>query len=526
MLRQKFNIFPPAQQLRLAFGCSKTTYAEYAFALGELPAVRFVFRTVLCSNMPGETAIRENCQNTHELQVNVKHAMSSIRFGLLGFMLMLPVGCGWIHPHHQATISTQAFIPKSAPPVTATTKNATIRLSQHGGSAGASGQPSTVPAATQPVSPLPGHSTTVVVKSVPLSAQISPGHPLSVAALLGTVNGHPIFVQDIIRPIAAELQHEAATSRTKNFFKQRALETIYAEIHTKIGNMLLYNAARRQLSKDDRQRIKIYLQAKREKILNQYMGSVALANRELKLAGTTLDKKLYHLRRQVTIQIYLNNLTFPKMVVTRREILRYYETHLSKFTRHASINLYTISYPVIRQWPRDPHDPNHLKPIAHPTPSQIAAARRKAIAYCVNLEERLRHGASFAFLAEDNSVDPQADNGGHWPHTHRGSLTNAQIEKIAFSLKPHTMAPPVLLTNPGNPRLDMVEIIRVTKVTPHRVIPFSIAQRAIAKTLRLRLYRKLVGRYYRHLYSNSSRTAVAEMIRETARVAVALYWMK
>lgn len=439
---------------------------------------------------------------------------------------MVPLGCGWIHPHHRQTISTQAFIPKSVPGSTAATQKARTNPPLHGRLVVASGHPSTAPATTQPVRDLLGHPTAVVVKSVPLSARVSPGHPLSVAALLGTVNGHPIFVQDIIRPIAAELRHEAATSRTENFFAHRAAETIYAEIHTKIGNMLLYNAARRQLSKDDRRRIKIYVQAQREKILNQYMGSVALANRQLKLAGTTLDKKLNHLRRQVTIQIYLNNLTFPQMVVTRREILRYYKTHLAEFTRHASIDLYTISYPVVRQWPRDPHDPNHLRPIAHPTPAQIAAACRKALAYCAHLEQRLRHGASFAFLAEDNSVDPQADNGGHWPDTHRGSLTNAQIEKIAFSLKPYTMAPPVLITNSGNPRLDMVEIIRVNKVTPHRVVPFSVAQRAIAKKLRLRLYRKLVGRYYRHLYSNSSRTAVAQMIRETTHVAIALYWMK
>ena len=386
--------------------------------------------------------------------------------------------------------------------------------------------PSKAPTTTQLGGQLIGSPRRVVVKAAPLSAQVLPGQTLSVAALLGTVNGHPIFVQDILRPIAAELRHEASTSRTESFFIQRATETIYAEIHAKIGNMLLYNAARRQLSKDDRQRIKIYVQAKREKILNQYMGSVALANRELKLAGTTLDKTLYHLRRQVTIQIYLNNMTFPQMVVTRRQIYRYYKTHLAKFTRHASIDLYTISYPVIRQWPRDPHDPTHLKPIAHPTPAQLAASCRKSMAYCQHLEDRLRHGASFAFLAEDNSVDPQADNGGHWPDTHRGSLTNAKIEKIAFSLKPNTMAPPVLLTNPSDPRLDMVEIIRVTKVRPHRVIPFSVAQRAIAKSLRLQLYRKLVGRYYRRLYSNSSRTAVAQMIREATRVAVALYWMK
>ena len=264
----------------------------------------------------------------------------------------------------------------------------------------------------------------------------APGTNMAVAALLGTVNGKPLFVQDVLRPIASALKNAAAISKTKTYFQQQAEQSIARELRVKIDDMLFLAKAKRFLNKDDLKEVAAVVAAKKAKIVAQYMGSAQLANRALELQGNSLDKKLQAIRDQTIIGMYLNRTVYPKLVVTRRELWHYYMAHIAKYTQHAQVDLYTITYRVLNQWPRDPNDPTHTQPLAHPTKVQLAVARRKAIAYCNKLEDEIRHGANFALLAENNSSDPAADNGGHWPDTRRGELSNPLIEKIAFALKP------------------------------------------------------------------------------------------
>lgn len=264
--------------------------------------------------------------------------------------------------------------------------------------------------------------------------------------------------------------------------------------------------------------------SKKAKIIAQYLGSEQLADRALRMQGSSLDKKLQSIRDQTIIQMYLSRTVYPKLIITRRELWHYYQAHIAKYTRHAKVDLYTITYPVRNQWPRDPNDPTHTQPVAPPTMAQLAVAQRKAIAYCDKLESEIRHGANFATLAENNSVDPAADNGGHWPNTRRGELSNRLIENTAFSLKPNTMAPPLLIVNKANPRGDAVVIIRVGAITRHHVIPFGQAQAGIAKQLKDKLYRQFMDAYQKNMYDTASVAAMSKMVSTATQVATARYY--
>jgi hypothetical protein len=373
-----------------------------------------------------------------------------------------------------------------------------------------------------------GSNTTVMLPSqrpVIRAATTPPtGTNLAVAALLGTVNGKPLFVQDVLRPVQTQLKNAAAISKTRGFFQQQAEESIARELRLKIDDILFLAKAKRYLNKDDMREVAAVVAARKAKIIAQYMGSEQLADRALRQQGSSLDKKLHAVRNQTIIGMYLNRTVYPKLVSTRRQLWHYYQAHIAKYTQHASVDLYTITYRVINQWPRDPHDPTHTQPLAHPSKSQIAAARRKALAYCNKLESEIRHGANFALLAENNSSDPAADNGGHWPDTRRGELSNPLIEKIAFSLKPHTMAPPVLIKNKTNPRGDAVVIIRVGTATRHHVSSFGQVQAQIAQKLRQRMYSHYMREYQRGMYDNASTKAMADMVLTATEVATSLYY--
>ncbi len=425
-------------------------------------------------------------------------------------------GCTHNGSQGPTTISAAAFIrpgaplsnPRSSPP-SSKTQPLTSQLD------GAAAQNSPTPQTT--VLPVPPANIQAAVTP-------APGTNLAVAALLGTVNSKPIFVQDVLRPISKELKNAAAISKTKTYFQQQAEQSIARELNVQIDDILFLAKAKRFLDKDDMKEVAAVVAGQKAKIVAQYMGSEQLADRALQQQGSSLNQKLQAVRNQTIIGMYLNRTVYPKLISTRRELWHYYQAHIAKYTQHASVDLFTITYRVINQWPRDPTDPTHTQPVAHATKAQIAAACRKAVAYCDKLENEIRHGANFALLAENNSADSAADNGGHWPNTRRGELSNPLIEKIAFSLKPHTMAPPLLIKNKTNPRGDAVVIIRVGTVTRHHVIPFGQEQAAIAQMLRQRMYRHFMLIYQRNLYDSASVKAMTRMVSTAEQVATSLYF--
>ena len=353
---------------------------------------------------------------------------------------------------------------------------------------------------------------------------LPPGEKLSVAALLGSVDGRPIFVQTIFNMVDSDLKREAADSRNLQYFEQQAMGTLARAIRSKVDTMLLLTQARRRLTSDQKKQVAAYVRVREAKLLAQYMGSQERANRALKRQGTSLDRRLEKIRNKATLELFINHTISPRIVVTRRDMIRYYRRHISKFTRHTSVSLYTITYPIARQLPRNPDDPTHTEPIRHPTPAQLHEAQVKAMAYCLHLEDEIRHGANFAFLAEDNSHDYAAANGGHVPNVRPSELSNQKLARLIESLHAHQMAPPMLLKNPVNPARDSIIIVKVGRVVHHQVLPFDAVEAKIRLTLSNRQYQKLIRAYYHSLYGHQSVGAMEKMAKTALAVAVAKYW--
>ncbi len=457
--------------------------------------------------------------------------ISHLLFSATGLLISGLAGC----TSTVQSMHTSAFVvPQPPAKKQISTSSPTGKVPTRVSSPGSTGKtPPTVSAASGngPLTPAPSAEDAPAslgsdLSPVQVAPALPPGQKLSVAALLGSVDGRPLFVQTIFNMVNSDLTREAADSRTKGYFEHQALGTLARAIHNKVDTMLLLTEARRRLTSDQKKQIDAYVRVREAKLLAQYMGSEERANRALKRQGTTLDRRLHAIRDKATLELFINHTIYPRIVVTRRDLIRYYRHHMAQFTRHTSVSLYTITYPVIRQWPRDPNDPTHTEPIKHPTAAQLHAARQKALAYCRHLETEIQHGANFAFLAEDNSVDYAASNGGHTPNVRPGELSNPRLARLIESLHAHQMAPPLLIKNPANPRHDQVLIVKLGRVVHHRVLPFAAVEKKILHRLTQRQYQRLITSYYNRLYGGESLNALERMARTAAAVAVAKYWTR
>jgi PPIC-type PPIASE domain len=439
-------------------------------------------------------------------------------------VLLSAAGCSNVSEQPAGNISPTSFIRPNSPEIVPTTLPAAQDLANTNpvspdGNA-------TAPAAvsvTQPPMILAPDIAPESAPSIQTAPEAQTGQTLPVAALLGTVNGKPIFVSDILNPIAGQLKAAADQSRTEDYFREQVIEIIGRQMQAKIDDILMLHSAEATLTSDDLKEVDGYVAQQKAKIVAQYQGSEDQANLELIAAGSSLDQTLQGIHDEAMVELYREKNIWPKVVVTRKQIFDYYQNHLEDYTQDANADLYTITYPVIRMWPLDPNDPTHTNHITNPTPAQIQEARNKALAYCRGLEDQIRQGANFGFLAEDNSVDYQAQNGGHFPNVVPGEFSDT-IDKVIFSLPSNSMAPPLLISDDQNPRRDVVMIIKVGHVQPHAVVPFSVAQTPIIETLRDQEYNTLMNSYIQGLLSGASVSAENQMLGTAIDVAVSIYY--
>jgi hypothetical protein len=346
--------------------------------------------------------------------------------------------------------------------------------------------------------------------------------PLTINALLGTVDGQPLFVQDVFGATDEALRTLAAKSKNLRDFREGAHDLLARELQNQILSIVMYHAARDSLSDDDRRRVALFVEVKRKELLSQYSGSAALAEEALHARGKSLDSELDRLRRSATSELYFRRNFWHRITVTRRQLLDAYEQDVARFTVPAQVDLYTITLRV-----KD-FLPTHVQPgsdaevtIANPSAAQLAAAREQALAKARALIQQLNHGADFARLAEDNSQDPYANNGGRRrPAVKKGDLASPALEDYAFSLPANVVGDhPLVLDNSRDPERTEIVIVKVGAVEQGRVIPFAEAQTALKAEITRRQEIALQDEYTQTMLKAASIEAVGGTINTPADVA-------
>lgn len=172
--------------------------------------------------------------------------------------------------------------------------------------------------------------------SVEPTPSLSEGHGVGrqfmVDAMVGQVNGQPIYASEVLEPIIEQL---AALGRSlpRGQFQQRAQQLIEGRLGQMVADSLILGEAESDLSAQEQAGLQNILKNQREELIRFWgRGSVALAEDSLiRQTSRSLTDTLTETRERIVVQRYLRQKLWPKVNVTRRDIERYYNDHFDKY---------------------------------------------------------------------------------------------------------------------------------------------------------------------------------------------------
>lgn len=166
----------------------------------------------------------------------------------------------------------------------------------------------------------------------PAPAGGSPGVRHTVDAMVGQVNGRPIYAGKVFDPIHDQL---ATRSRqvSRPAFRDEARKIIKDRLLTIVIETLILAEAEAALNDQQRQGLLGLLKDQRAELIRLHgQGSAKIADLRLREEdGSGLDERVDEIRAQAIIQSHMRKELAPKINVSRKDIIRYYRGHPDEF---------------------------------------------------------------------------------------------------------------------------------------------------------------------------------------------------
>lgn len=237
----------------------------------------------------------------------------------------------------------------------------------------------------------------------------APREPLRLATSgsgrLLTVNGETVTVEDILQPIRPRLA-EAARNQSPNEYYAFLVRTVRDQIITEVAERLVWREAKRQLTEDAETQIDAAVERiERDRIQREFAGRESRYEAALVEEGTTREKTRLRIRRRLVVQQWVRDRLLPRVSITRRELMSYYQQHLHEFTKSGRVEMFLIDIPL-----------KSLVSSADLTdPARLDDARRQARTALEEALSKIRAGTlSFEDAARQYSKGLNAQAGGKW----------------------------------------------------------------------------------------------------------------
>ncbi len=262
---------------------------------------------------------------------------------------------------------------------------------------------------------------------------------VSSGEVLGLVNGRPIFVEDLLRPVAVRLERQRIKDRwTEAEYEAMKRGTCKNLINSYIERELMIQALKSKLKEEQltglQQHLnKMYQEKIKEVMKAKKVATVMELDAELQKEGSNLETFKAGFESQILAQQYMAQKTMPKTTVDRPDLLEYYHAHLSDY-----------EYPAQVKWQEI-----KLKFKKNRNKAQTAELAQKLV-------EDLRQGADFEALAKQHSDGATAATGGIWDWATQGSLLETTVDAALFKLPPGEIGGPFACA-------DGFEIIKVIR---------------------------------------------------------------
>lgn len=304
-------------------------------------------------------------------------------------------------------------------------------------------------------------------------------------AMVGQVNGRPIYADTILDPIEPQLQ-ALARQVGPGEFRQRATQLIEATVRQIVLDALILGEAERDLSDRERAGLQGMVLRHREELLRQYgQGSLSLTEHNLQQAtGKSLEQTLEEYRQKVLVSRYLANNLRPKINVTRWDIERYYRDHQDEFNPKASRVLRLIRV-------QNDEEAQRVREMLQTRPFEEVALDK------INLYKPAQGGLMDA--TQGTAV-----------------FDNDAMNQALAELGEGEWAGPFQLS--GRPVFVFVE-----ELTEAKSIPLKEAQPIIERRLRENQFRQLTDDYNRRLFEQGSFEPLPQMVDRLVQIALARY---
>lgn len=306
------------------------------------------------------------------------------------------------------------------------------------------------------------------------------GSKVAEGEVAATVNGVPIFSDDIIKEINAQNYIAQLKAAPPEVYRAKRVELIKSQLKQFEERELLLQELKKKhkpeqiaaMSKQmDQHFDKEYLP---QEIKNAKVNTVGELDLLLQKGGSSIETLRTLFRNRQMARVALDPRSQVKEGFDRPDVLEYYREHLEKY-----------AIPAKAKW-----EQIQLK---FSSRKEKTAARKKA----EEIVTRLQNGESFAAVAKECSQGPTAAKGGAWPWTTKGSMAEGELNEAIFKRPVGEISEPIETAH-------SVNIIRVVSRTEAGYQPFEEVQEDIKTHLRNSLGQKQIEEFLQQLRENAA----------------------
>lgn len=369
------------------------------------------------------------------------------------------------------------------------------------------------------IRPVPETGPGLVIKPVPETGlgpvvEIAPVTPTTaratepirgevVAASMVQVNDHFITIEHILKAIAPDLA-KLPVSISERAYRQKIAVMIIEEVRRQVRQHLVLDEAKHRLTDQQKESITKEMEETLHELIVKAGGSRQKLQARFIREGTTLKDAMGEQRKQLTMRLYQRARFMPSIVVTRKMLWRYYNSHRADYTRPEKVQMQIIAAPV-RAFLSDR--------TARPTERELKAAKARAKQAIYQAVDQLVDGQPFAEVAKRFSRGVKAANGGVWDLMPKGSFKAERVEEIAFKLKEGQMAGPIEIDNG-------YYIVKAKQVQSGRQTSYEDAQEDIERILWEQQFIKVTNEYYEKLRQKAIQAKSIIEAKDFMRMAI------
>ena len=298
------------------------------------------------------------------------------------------------------------------------------------------------------------------------------GVKLKNGQVAATVNGQPIFAEDVLKQMPLEMADALAKAEREappEDFRKIRQHFIKMNLQQHIERELLLQALKSKIKDDALKGIQKQIDAayNAEGLPHALKMAGVTSEAELEEAlrkrGSSIEVLREQFRNRELGQQYLGSKALPKTGFDRPDVLKYYQEHKEDYAIRAQAKWEQIRFLYSKYGGKE-------------------EARKKAEA----IVERLENGEEFAAIARECSDGPTASlKGGLRGWTTEGTLKDKEIERALYAQPVGEIGPPIETE-------DSIEIVRVIERKPSGYESFAAVQDDIKMTLKNKLYQKAV----------------------------------